>query len=122
MAKPASRTEQIIGLSIIGGVVLLVCVVVGVLLFNGDDDPEPATPPTVEASPEPAPQPTDPQPEPEPTQGPEPEPTEVEQATDPRFGTCAEAIAAGYGPYERGVDEEYGWYRDGDGDGVTCER
>ena len=42
-------------------------------------------------------------------------------ATDPRFGTCKEAKAHGYGPYVRGRDPEYSWYRDGDGDGVTCE-
>jgi micrococcal nuclease len=40
---------------------------------------------------------------------------------DPRFGTCREAIAAGGGPYVRGIDVEYGWYRDADGDGVVCE-
>jgi len=43
-------------------------------------------------------------------------------ATDPRFGTCREAIAAGYGPYRRGVDPEYDWYQDRDHDGVVCER
>lgn len=42
--------------------------------------------------------------------------------TDPRFGTCGEAIAAGYGPYHRGQDPEYDWYRDADSDGVVCER
>jgi hypothetical protein len=42
--------------------------------------------------------------------------------TDPRFATCKAAIAAGYGPYVRGVDPEYYWYRDGDGDGIDCER
>jgi hypothetical protein len=42
-------------------------------------------------------------------------------ATDPRFGTCREAKAAGFGPYRRGTDPEYSWYRDGDGDGVVCE-
>lgn len=40
---------------------------------------------------------------------------------DPRFGSCREAIANGYGPYARGVDPEFGWYHDGDGDGVACE-
>lgn len=43
-------------------------------------------------------------------------------ADDPRYATCAEANAAGYGPYHAGVDPEYAWYRDGDGDGTVCER
>jgi hypothetical protein len=41
--------------------------------------------------------------------------------TDPRFGTCREAKAAGYGPYRRGSDPEYSWYRDADSDGIVCE-
>lgn len=41
---------------------------------------------------------------------------------DPRFDTCAAAKAAGFGPYQRGVDPEYDWYIDRDGDGVACER
>ena len=40
--------------------------------------------------------------------------------TDPRFRTCGEAIAAGFGPYYRG-ETEYSWYRDADSDGVVCE-
>jgi hypothetical protein len=40
---------------------------------------------------------------------------------DPRFGSCREAKAAGYGPYVEGRDPEYAWYRDGDGDGTVCE-
>lgn len=40
---------------------------------------------------------------------------------DPHFGTCAEAKAHGYGHYRAGVDPEYDWYRDADGDGVVCE-
>jgi hypothetical protein len=40
---------------------------------------------------------------------------------DPRFDTCAEAKAHGYGPYYRGQDVEYTWYRDGDSDGIACE-
>jgi hypothetical protein len=42
-------------------------------------------------------------------------------STDPRFGTCTEAKAHGYGPYRTGVDPEYGWYTDRDGDGTVCE-
>lgn len=45
----------------------------------------------------------------------------VEPSMDPRFGTCKEAKANGYGPYYDGIDEEYDWYRDRDGDGVVCE-
>lgn len=41
--------------------------------------------------------------------------------TDPRFGSCREAISNGYGPYVAGRDPEYDWYRDGDGDGINCE-
>ena len=40
---------------------------------------------------------------------------------DPRFGTCKEAIANGYGNYVAGLDPEYDWYRDADSDGVVCE-
>jgi len=42
-------------------------------------------------------------------------------STDPRFGTCGEAIASGYGPYVKGNDAEYSWYIDRDKDGVVCE-
>lgn len=45
-----------------------------------------------------------------------------DSGTDPRFGTCKEAIANGYGPYYYGVDPEYDWYIDRDGDGIVCER
>ncbi|MFI5428251.1 excalibur calcium-binding domain-containing protein [Aeromicrobium sp. UC242_57] len=49
-------------------------------------------------------------------------PQPLASSTDPHFGTCGEANAAGYGPYRRGADEEYGWYQDRDGDGLVCER
>ncbi|ROO84906.1 excalibur calcium-binding domain-containing protein [Actinocorallia herbida] len=42
-------------------------------------------------------------------------------STDPQFDTCAQATAAGYGPYYEGQDPEYDWYTDRDGDGVVCE-
>lgn len=45
-----------------------------------------------------------------------------DESSDPRFPTCKEALKNGYGPYYRGVDPEYNWYRDADGDGVVCER
>lgn len=41
---------------------------------------------------------------------------------DPRFRSCKAALSAGYGPYVRGKHAEYSWYRDGDSDGVVCER
>jgi len=40
---------------------------------------------------------------------------------DPRFAGCSKARAAGFGPYQRGLDPEYRWYPDGDGDGVACD-
>ncbi len=53
-----------------------------------------------------------------PTRKPDPEP---KPETDPRHGTCAEANAHGLGPYVRGIDPEYDWYQDRDGDGRVCE-
>jgi hypothetical protein len=42
-------------------------------------------------------------------------------ATDPQFGTCKEVKANGFGPYTKGTNPEYDWYRDNDKDGTTCE-
>lgn len=42
-------------------------------------------------------------------------------ASDPDYGTCKDAKAAGKGPYYADRDPEYAYYRDGDGDGVACE-
>jgi len=39
---------------------------------------------------------------------------------DPRFESCRFAKASGFGPYYRGQDSEYSWYRDGDSDGIAC--
>jgi len=52
---------------------------------------------------------------------PAPAPAPAAPATDPRFPYCKDAIPAGYGNYVKGVDPEYEWYRDADGDGVACE-
>lgn len=41
--------------------------------------------------------------------------------TDPDWGTCTEAKKHGGGPYVKGVDPEYSFYRDGDKDGTVCE-
>ena len=41
---------------------------------------------------------------------------------DPRFQTCGAALSAGFGNYRAGIDPEYAWYWDRDGDGVVCER
>jgi hypothetical protein len=40
---------------------------------------------------------------------------------DPRFASCKEAIAAGYGPYFKETHEEYHYYVDRDNDGVACD-
>ncbi|MDQ1531718.1 MAG: hypothetical protein QOE37_1823 [Microbacteriaceae bacterium] len=43
-------------------------------------------------------------------------------ATDPDYGTCANAKAHGAStPYREGVDPEYAYYRDADHDGLVCE-
>jgi hypothetical protein len=43
-------------------------------------------------------------------------------ANDPKFSSCAEAKRNGYtGSYTKGIDPEYDWYQDRDGDGVVCE-
>ena len=56
-----------------------------------------------------------------PTHRPTAPPPSQPSALDPRFGTCREAKAAGYGPYYAGRDPEYEWYRDNDHDGIVCE-
>lgn len=60
------------------------------------------------------------------TESPEPDfysssPPSSSPALDPVFGTCREALENGYGPYARGVDPEYDWYVDRDGDGTACD-
>ncbi|WP_432571329.1 GmrSD restriction endonuclease domain-containing protein [Kineococcus sp. SYSU DK005] len=82
-----------------------------------------AAPAPAPAAPAPAPAPAAPAPaDPPPA---DPAPADPEPAagagTDPDFGTCKAANAAGYGPYVQGQDPEYGFYRDADGDGTVCE-
>ncbi|HEX5995959.1 MAG TPA: excalibur calcium-binding domain-containing protein [Jiangellales bacterium] len=45
------------------------------------------------------------------------------RGADPKFDTCAQARAKGYGPYVWRTDQEYAWYRDEDDDrdGVVCD-
>lgn len=73
-------------------------------------EPAPVAPAPVESAPAPAPV------------APVPVPVAPPAATtDPQFGTCREANSNGYGPYQSGVDPEYNWYQDRDGDGWVCE-
>lgn len=57
---------------------------------------------------------------PAPPRSPPPAPTR--KSTDPDYGTCKQAIAAGKGPYYQDRDPEYAYYNDRDRDGVVCER
>lgn len=41
--------------------------------------------------------------------------------TGQRYSSCTQVHAHKLGPYVRGKDPEYYWYRDGDGDGTVCE-
>lgn len=49
--------------------------------------------------------------------------TPTQQALDPRFTSCFEAIVAGYGPYSSGINPEYGFYsaEDTTQSGVVCD-
>ncbi|PZM88760.1 MAG: hypothetical protein DIU79_16385 [Actinobacteria bacterium] len=81
--------------------------------------PSPTAPsPTSSVSPSPAPATAKPSPTRTTTEA---KPKPSAPRLDPRFGTCKEVKAHGYGPYIKGVDPEYEWYRDRDGDGVVCE-
>jgi hypothetical protein len=67
-----------------------------------------------------------PAPEPKPSATTTPQPSSptnqpADSDLDQDYGTCKAAKAAGKGPYYRGIDPEYDWYRDGDGDGIVCE-
>ncbi|MGW5079560.1 excalibur calcium-binding domain-containing protein [Micromonospora echinospora] len=62
------------------------------------------------------------QPKPSATRSSESAKPKPEPEDDPRYRTCAEAKDHGYGPYREGLDPEYDWYQDRDGDGIVCER
>lgn len=88
-------------------------------LPSSEQIPRAVNAPVKESAPRPQPvtkQQPAPTPKPQPLVG-----SPQQQGTDPRFPTCKAAIAAGYGPYVQGRDVEYGWYRDGDKDGIACE-
>lgn len=78
-----------------------------------DEKPKATTSARPTRSPTPTPTPT-PTPKPKPKPKPTPE-------LDPNYGTCADANDHGLGPYRRGVDPEYHYYDDRDGDGIVCE-
>ncbi|WP_165974608.1 excalibur calcium-binding domain-containing protein [Nonomuraea deserti] len=46
--------------------------------------------------------------------------TGAARATDRRYASCKEAVAAGDGPYYQGTHAEYAWYTDVDRNGVAC--
>lgn len=124
MRLPRRRANKV--LLFVGGGVLL-------LAFIGTLLPDPKTPTAASPGPTWAAQPssTNPPPattEPAPTRPAAPKPSSTGRRTttpppkrDPRFSTCKQAKAHGYGPYYRGKDPEYGWYIDSDRDGVVCE-
>jgi hypothetical protein len=65
---------------------------------------------------------TAPETQPAPEPAPEPAPDAGNAGdTDPRFSSCTKAKAEGFGPYQSGIDPEYGWYTDRDQDGLVCE-
>ena len=82
----------------------------------------PTAAPTVPPTPAPTAAPTPPPPVPPTTKPtPAPPPPVSPSGMDPRFSTCKAAKSAGFGPYVRGVNREYDWYRDADRDGIVCE-
>lgn len=135
---PKAVVAVVAGLCCCGGVVNA---------FNGDDDkkprsavpveskyvytsrPAPTTAVTTQASPSPKRTTAKPSPRPtvrKTTARPKPSPKPVKKTTAPttdkNYGTCKEVISRGLGPYVKGKDPEYYWYRDTDSDGVVCER
>jgi hypothetical protein len=75
--------------------------------------------PPQQRPPPPPPRPS-PSPSPTPPASPSPSPSPPGDTLDPWFRSCDEANENGYGPYFRGQDLEYYWYRDRNDDGVVC--
>ncbi|MGN9779902.1 excalibur calcium-binding domain-containing protein [Nonomuraea sp. ZG12] len=46
--------------------------------------------------------------------------TGADGTLNPKYDSCRQARAAGYGPYTKGVHPEYAWYTDVDNNGVAC--
>lgn len=134
------RFNTPIPLAVVAGVLGLACCGVAVNAFNGDDDKPQAETAVTEptrflASPVRTPSPS-PTPYSTPSRKaslkPSPKRTTVKPSpvrkvtsaptTDHQYSTCKEAISHGLGPYVKGEDREYYWYRDTDSDGVVCER
>lgn len=91
---------------------------------------DPPTPPHPIAPPEPpppSPEPPPPPPAPEQiaaaptTDEPETADAPTRRTRDPNYGTCKNARAHNAGPYIRGQDPEYAYYKDRDHDGIVCE-
>src|SRR5690606_3655171 len=90
-------------------------------IVSSDPDDEPQRTPRSSAPPATrslAPSPTAPSPSSSASATAKPSPTRTTEAKpkpstprDPRFSTCKEAKAHGYGPYVKGKDPEYEWYR-----------
>ncbi|PZG48896.1 hypothetical protein C1I98_12075 [Spongiactinospora gelatinilytica] len=53
-------------------------------------------------------------------QQPQSAPVGLRTESHPRYATCEEANAHGYGNYRKDEHPEYKWYVDRDGDGVVC--
>ncbi|MFI0420305.1 excalibur calcium-binding domain-containing protein [Spongiactinospora sp. 9N601] len=53
-------------------------------------------------------------------QQPQSAPVGLRTESHPRYASCEEANAHGYGNYRKGEHPEYKWYVDRDGDGVVC--
>jgi hypothetical protein len=78
---------------------------------------------TAPATPSPSTSPASPSPSPTPSSpSPPPRQPSAESDLDQRYSDCAAVLDNGLGPYLRGVDPEFEWYRseDANRDGIVC--